>query len=139
MRQDFEKLFTNISSPRPAEELLDKVMNRIQKERVFLALRRKLVIFFASTLCSAVALVGALRLAGRGFAESGFFKFFSLLFSDFGSVYAYWQDFAWSLLESLPVMGLIILLAAVLALLISLRLFVRGIIIYGEQKYQYQK
>jgi hypothetical protein len=43
------------------------------------------------------------------------------MFSDFGSVMANWQDFGLTLLESLPAMSMIVLLATMLVFFWSLK------------------
>jgi hypothetical protein len=127
MRKDYEKLFTYLKSPEPPGDLFNRVINRIQKERRLLILKRRMFIFSLSAVCSAIALIPAFKMVKTGFTESGFMQFFSLLFSDFKIVVAYGQNFILSLLETLPVMSLVILLVVVLVFLESLRFLTRDI------------
>jgi len=54
----------------------------------------------------------------------GFFKYFSLAFSDSGIIATYWREYTLSLVDSLPVISIIISLFLVFVLLLSIeRLF----------------
>jgi hypothetical protein len=48
-------------------------------------------------------------------AQSGFFQFASLFFSDFSSAAANFQDFAFSIVESFPVFSAALILGAIVA------------------------
>ncbi|MBI5230134.1 MAG: hypothetical protein HY981_02450 [Candidatus Magasanikbacteria bacterium] len=119
MSRNFNYLFTLNSSPKPSNSLFERVMERINKEIQFVALKRRVAIFSVSVAVSAWAFLWALQVAELGFTQSGFTRFFSLLFSDFGTVAAYWNNFAFSLLEALPSTSLILLLAFVWAFIYS--------------------
>ena len=109
------------------EGILERIMVRIKAEQRFLTFKRRLAIFSVGLVGSGIAFVPVFRMVRVSFAESGFLQFFSLLFSDFGIVAAYWQSFTMSLLESLPVMSLAIFLAVILIFLESLRFLARDI------------
>lgn len=135
MRQDYEKLFASIELAEPQPGLLEKILCRIQKERNA-SVRRRIFIFAASALCSIVALVPTFQMVRTDLINSGFIQFFSLLFSDFKTVTAYWQSFAMSLLETLPIMSLIILTSVTLIFLESIKLLVKNInIIISSKKF----
>ncbi len=127
MTKNFNKLPQQFLTTEPPEGLFEQVMNHIQKEQGLLRLKRQAAIFALSTTCSAIAFIPAWRIVWAGFAESGFIQFFSLLFSDFEIVVTYWQNFALSLLETLPVMSLIILFVIILVFLESLKLLIKDI------------
>jgi hypothetical protein len=113
MRQDYEKLFAEI-------------MLRIKRGQRILAIRR-LFIFSLTAIFSAVIFVFAFNILGVKISESGFLQFFSLIFSDFKTVITYWESFALSLLESLPIISLTIVLATIFAFLESLKFLARDI------------
>jgi hypothetical protein len=69
-----------------------------------------------------------------GFSESGFFHFFSLLFSDFSVIASYWDNFIISLLETLPVIKLTLLFTAVLIFLEMLKLFANDLRFISKSK-----
>lgn len=112
------------------DELYDKVLQRINKERGLLAIKRRLAFFSASLIISLVAFFPAINLIRAGLAESGFIQFFNLIFSDFGIIKMYWQNFILILLESLPISGLIVLLITFLILLESVNILVHDLRIY---------
>ena len=113
--------------PEPPKDLLGRIMNRIHREQRLVKIRQRIVIFSVGAAASLAAVFPAFQMLRAEAASSDFFTFSSLLFSDFATVSAYWQNFALSLLEALPVMGLIAVLAAVLALLGSLRFLTKDI------------
>lgn len=134
MRKDFEKLFSRLGTSEMPDDLLDKIMTRIKMEKSLLAVKRKLIVFSLGFAASAIGLVPVFNLVRADFAESGFFQFFSLLFSDFSVAVNYWQTFAMSLLETVPVVSMAIFLAVILVFLWSLKLLARDLkIIYGYQ------
>lgn len=113
--------------PEPPKDLLNRIMNRIHSEQRLDKIKQRIAIFSVGAAASLAAVFPAFQMLKAELAASGFFTFSSLLFSDFAIVSAYWQNFALSLLEALPVMGLIAILAAVLALLGSLRFLTKDI------------
>jgi len=135
MRKEYEKLFSHFTTIEPSEGLLDKIMERIKREKRLLAVKRRLVLFSLSLIASAVAFTPVFNLVQTDLSESGFLQFLSLAFSDFGIVVTYWQTFIMSLLETIPAISLAIFLGVVLTFLESLKLLARDIkIIYGHQQ-----
>jgi hypothetical protein len=126
MEKDYRLLFSRMNRQEPPAGLLDAVMARIEKDE-----RRRLILHFAFFgTVSAAALAGVFfawhQLISEA-AQSGFSSYISLLFSDAGLLAVYWQDFVFSLAESLPLIGLSALFASVFALLFSLRHIFRDI------------
>lgn len=113
------------------DDLFDKIMARIHKEEKMLVIKRRIVLFSLSILFSGAAIMPIFNMVWKGFIESGFFKFLSLIISDTGIVILYWQEFTMSLLESLPISGLILLSFVILAFLESLKLLTKNLRIYG--------
>ena len=126
MVQNHNKNFIN-GFPEPPKELFDKIMSRIHREQKLGRIKQRIVIFSFGALVSLAAVFPAFQILKADLAASGFFTFSSLLFSDFAIVAAYWQNFALSLLETLPVMGLILFSAAILAFLGSIRFLTKNI------------
>lgn len=129
---DFDKQIlvwgrAHLDPPQPSELLFFKVMDRIDKEEKIIKIRRRVVVFAVSVAVSAAALVPAWQQVYLGFIESGFFHFFSLLFSDAAIVMIYWRSFLLSLLEALPVMSLIVFSAVVLVFLESLKSLIKDL------------
>jgi hypothetical protein len=63
--------------------------------------------------------------AAKVASVSGFTSYLSIIFSDSASALGLWKELGLSLIESLPVVGLGILLASTLSILWSLRKFAR--------------
>lgn len=106
--------------------LLEKVLGQLQKEQKIMALKRRRIIFSFGAVISALSLIPAYLTLQASLAESGFFQFFSLIFSDSEIVLAYWQNFILSLLETLPITNLIIFLALTALFLESLKLLAKN-------------
>ena len=126
MHKDYEQLFIHLNSPEPPNDLFPKIMQRIHREeRGLLTLRRRIAIFSIGLIGSMAAFIPVFKMVQAGFFGSGFINFILLLFSDFEIIATYWQNFAMSLLETLPVMSLIMLLAIIFIFLESLKFLVR--------------
>ena len=111
----------------PTEGLLSQVLARIEYEKKLSATKKKLVVFLLIFLTSLVAVIPTFQTLRTGFIDSGFIQFFGLLFSDFDIISNYWQNFTLSLLETLPVLNILIFLAVSFSLLESLKLMTREI------------
>ena len=127
MDNSCERLFSHFPQYDPPRDLFENVVKRIEDEKNFQKIRRKTLFFAVSTILCAIACVPALIMVRSSANESGFMKFFSLLFSDFQSVVSYWQSFSLTLLETLPVASLIMLSTILLLFLESLRSLANGV------------
>jgi hypothetical protein len=125
MRKDFEKLFTHLPAPEPPAGLAEAVIGRIRLERRLSAVKARLIALAFGLVGSLAAAVFAARSVWQAMTESGLPQFLSLLFSDADAIVTYWGDFALGVLESLPVGGLILFLAAVACALGALRFAAR--------------
>jgi hypothetical protein len=110
----------------PSKELLEKILKRIHHEERILVLRR-VILFSITLIASAVGFIPAFKMLSADLAQSGFFNFFSLIFSDFSAVASYWKNFTLILLETLPAIAIVLFLALVLVFLQSLRLLAKNI------------
>ena len=127
MLKDYEKLFTHLKPAEPPAGLFEKIMWRIQEERRLLVLKRRIAIFSAGLVGSVAAFVPVFRMVQTEIIDSGFWQFFSLVFSDFKIVTTYWQSFAMSLLERFPAISLVLFLACLLVFAELLRFLLRDI------------
>ena len=118
--KDFQQLFNQLEKQPLPVDLFEKVVLKIDKQQLFKA-RLKLVSWLLVLTVAIILLVPAIGLFRNSLIESGFDKFFSLLFSDFKVVSVYWQSFVLTLLESLPIMSLVACLAIVLVILEALK------------------
>jgi len=137
MSENCEKFAVDFNPPEPPEDLFDKIMCRIDREKKMLTARRRIIIFSVGLIGSMIAFVPALGAVRADLAKSGFATFFSLIFSDTEIVLAYWQNFVQSLLETLPVMGVVTLLAIAVIFLESLKLLTKDIKnIYSSRRFK---
>lgn len=104
----------------PPAGLLPKIMKRIRREERILLIKR-VVAFSVTLVASFVAFFPVINMLVSDFTDSGFFNFFSLAFSDFSLILAYWQSFAMILLQTLPALSLALFLAVLVTFLQSAR------------------
>jgi len=94
--------------------LLDKIQTRLNYERRLKILKPKLWTAVGVFLVGLGLLVLAVDVSFRAFAQTPTSHYFSLLFTDFGSIMANWQDYSLGILESLPLGTLALLLSFLL-------------------------
>ncbi len=113
----------------PPIGLFERIMKRIRREERLLVLRR--VVLFSITLtASAVGFFPTFNMLVSDFNQSGFLRFFSLMFSDFSIITTYWQSFVMVLLETLPAISLALFLTVLLTFLQSIKSLIKY-----EQRY----
>jgi hypothetical protein len=110
-----QAIFKKISDIEPSQDLQKRILAKIAL-RNKLALRRKLAFIYAGFTTSAGAFVWATITLGKALLQSDFWTLAKLIFSDTGLVLKNWVDFAYSLLETLPIFGIIAILVPVFAL-----------------------
>lgn len=72
-------------------------------------LRRRMYSTYAGLLFSGTALVSMAFLFGGAFVQSEFWSILTLFFSDFSIVTSYWNEFSLLLLETIPVIPLLLI------------------------------
>jgi hypothetical protein len=122
MRPDYEKLISKLTLPQPPAELQSKIMSRIGALSKLKVLKWKITIFATSSAVSAAAAVFAFVIFKNNLAETGFWQFLSLLFSDYQILAAYWQNYLMSLAESMPISSFVLLLMCIFIFCESVRL-----------------
>jgi len=76
--------------------------------------RAKMYLFFFTTALS-LSLAGvilSLKYLAESFYQLGFYEYISLIFSGDGTVYSYWKELFLSLIDSMPIIGMIAFLMA---------------------------
>lgn len=121
--QDLRARKINHVIPEPPAGLLGRIMARIAEERHTASARRKAAWCGVALAGSVFALVPAFAALRSELGASGFGALASLLFSDPGVVATAFNDFALSLLESLPVSAAFVFTAALAVFFGSLKLF----------------
>ncbi len=99
--------------------LESKIVGRIRKKEMKLA-RKKLVFFGLISGTFLILSLPAAKMIGESFSSSGFFRYFSLIFSDGGVVFSFMNDFSSLLAESFPAFESAIFLSVVFAIFWSL-------------------
>jgi hypothetical protein len=130
MQKDYKNLFKNLRPAEPPADLLDKILFRIgQEQQIAHSVRLKARLIFSSavTLLMLAFLLPVWNWFYGEITQTGFTQFFSLIFSDMDTIINYWQDFALSLLESLPFYSLAGILTVIFILLFSGRYMVHDI------------
>lgn len=110
----------------PPDDLFCKITARIEREERILSLKRGILFSFGIVLPLAT-FFPVLRALVADIYGSGLAQYFSLVFSDTGAVVAYGGDYISSILESLPVFGIIKFLVIILVFLGSLRITARNL------------
>lgn len=121
MNDSHRNIFKNIRQIDPPGNLYPDIISRIEAESAKAA-RRRFVLFLSVTLISLSATVPVFQYAAQEFYRSGFPQYLSLIFSDGGTILAYWQDFTLVLAESLPIFGISLLFSIIFIMLGSLKL-----------------
>lgn len=95
----------------PPQGLKRNILLGVAREEV----RRAKVYFSIALIALPVSLVGVF-LSGKylvnSFYESGFYNYFSLLFSKDSGLLLYWKELTYSLVETVPVFGMTLFLIA---------------------------
>ena len=77
---------------------------------------------------SFAGLIPAFKILFTDLAHSGFYEYFSLIFSDTGSIFSYWKELTFSITESLPVVSIIFTLSLLFVCFLSARYLIKQII-----------
>jgi hypothetical protein len=89
--------------------------------------RVKLWAFSIIGFASLVGLMPAFKALSSDFVQSGFYEYFSLIFSDSGLILSYWKELFFSLAESLPTISIILTLSLLFICFLSLRYLMKQI------------
>jgi hypothetical protein len=113
MEDKYRKLLGSINLIEPPKGLGGQILTRINTEEKRLAKIRVFafggsgIVSFSFSFWAIIYLVNSIK-------ESGFWQYLSLIFSENGAVLAsYWRELSFSLIESLPIVGLMIFLGAI--------------------------
>jgi hypothetical protein len=79
-------------------------------------------------LISFVGLIPTFQILLSNLSHSGFYEYFSLIFSDGGTMLSYWKELSLSLAESLPTMSIIFTLSMLFVCFLSLKYIFKQII-----------
>ncbi len=122
---DENKHFIPDSAPtKPPKRLFWVVVKRLKLEKNLKIFKEKFSIFLAILIISVVLVAAAIFIFNSELAGSESGSLFLLLFSDTIIVLLYYKYFILAILESMPVVSIIISLTAIVLAMISLRFVV---------------
>ncbi len=124
MDRNFNEITNKFSEIEPPKGLKEAVFQRIGKEQVRTALRKQRFFQFGLAICG-ISSFAALAIFGRAILASEFFSLAMLAFSDLKTVLAMWQDYSFSLLETLPTFSVTATLLPIFAFLMILRQYAK--------------
>ena len=123
--EQYQESFESIKPITPPPYLFHRIFERINREKELGVAKRKAA-YFSIALTGSVALFSAAIFSLWGsLIESEILKLVSVFVSDPGSSFMSWQESTLFLLESLPVVHLIVFLVTFLAALQSLKYVVK--------------
>lgn len=125
MYDSYKNILKNIRQIDPPRHLYPDIISRIEAENSKAA-RMRFTMFLGMTLASLSVAIPAFQYAFQEFYKSGLPQYLALIFSDGGTMLAYWQDFTLALAESLPIFGLVMLFSAIFIVLGSLKLMLEN-------------
>lgn len=130
----YKTVFKNINQKEPRESLFEKIIKNIELEKNFIILRNKIILISIGTIFSIVLFIFSIILIKNEAIKSGFVSFFSLVFSDFSIIVKNWKSFIASLLETLPIMNIVLTVFSATITIFSIKVFSRGIQIFNNYK-----
>ncbi len=123
MRKDFEKPFSHFELAEPPAGLFDRIIMAIKREQELRHTRRLVFGFFSLLIVSLAAIPFSWTMLSDQIESSGISYFVSTAVNDFGTSLALWQDFGLAILESLPIMAMIVFALSLGLAVFTLRLF----------------
>ncbi len=107
--ESYNKLFGYLRRIDTPTDLVFRIIERIQFARMRQA-RMRAVLFGTGSLATLGLTAGLGVYISQIMSESGFYQYLSLVFSGDTSLFIYWKEISFSLLESLPVLAVTALL-----------------------------
>lgn len=127
-----------INTQQVPSDLYQKILNKIENEKSIIKIRRRVIVssfvFVLSISCFVLSVVFFLSAA----YHSGFSQIFSLVFSDFAIISSYSTNFILSLLESLPILNIVMFLFMTLVVSFVANFLtkdIKNLIFYSHIKY----
>lgn len=119
---DSKKIFVD-KKPAMRTGLFDRIIFAIRQEQEFRNSRKIFFLFFSLLVVSVASAPFSWQILSEQIENSGIYYFASLIISDLGSVLAFWQDFSLAILESLPIVAIIMFVINIALAVFTLRLF----------------
>lgn len=105
--------------------LFDRIIGAIKREKEFKNTKKILILFFVFLIVSCIAAPFSSLVFFHQMKNSGLMSFLSMISTDFFSVLSSWKEFGLALLESIPIIGIIVFVLNIALALFTIRLFLR--------------
>ncbi|MDR3519736.1 MAG: hypothetical protein P4L63_02530 [Candidatus Pacebacteria bacterium] len=125
MQAKLTKIFKK-AKYQPSPDLAFSILNKMVIHNKNMA-KFKLWIGTFTGIASLITLIPVFQTLLTNLSHSGFYDYFSLIFSDSGLMFSYWKEFTLSLAESLPMTSIIFTLSLVFIFLLSFRYVMKQI------------
>ena len=113
MSQDIEQILLSLHSDKPADNLVQKILYKIQREKIHIHHRHQILLALSGScvLLSILTIFLTRRLLQIERSTSPFLDYLKTLMMDPSVSLTYAKDFILSLLESLPILNILVTLA----------------------------
>jgi len=122
MNEKLSQIFKGIEQIEPEARLEGLILQKIDFERDK-QIKRKLFLSYAGLVVSFAAVFPAILKFGSAFLKSEFWSIFSLAFSDFMAVASNWNEYLYSLGETLPIIHIVVILVPIFGILMFFNLY----------------
>ncbi len=122
MRKE-SKTFTHIEPAEPSAGLFDRIILAIKREQELQNKRRLLFSFFSLLIISVSAVPFSWAVLAEQVKNSDILYFVSAAINNLSSFMVFGRDFGLAVLESLPILGIILFATNIALALFTLRLF----------------
>jgi len=112
MEKGFDKLFKYLKTNNAPSGLEKRILTKIREMTRKQQMVRIFVLGGSAIASFGLSVWAAISLA-KNTAQTGFWQYLSLAFSENGTILSYWKEFAFSLVESLPILSLILFLTTI--------------------------
>lgn len=122
MSKKLHQIFKSISDLEPSFRLKSAIFRRIELERKK-QIKRNLMLWRVWSFSSLGLTAYAIFAFGNSILKSDFWSILTLAFSDLKIVTAYWNDYLYSIMETLPVLNILGILIPVFLFILSLNFY----------------
>ena len=121
VEQNLQKLFKNATYA-PESRLSGDILSIIEHKSAQIT-KWKTFGYLGMSILSLSGSIFSIKILVGQFIKSGFYSYLSLAFSDSGVIATYWKEYTLSLVDSLPVVSLVLSFFLLFILFISIRRF----------------
>jgi hypothetical protein len=118
-------IMNNVIKKGPSGELFGRIISAIRREEEMRRSKRKAISFLLCFAVSAIIAPISFSMLPAELERTGFIYYVSTAISDLGVFMVLWKDFSLAIIESLPLLVLAICAMSIVAILFTLRMFLR--------------